>query len=417
MKAQIITIGDEILIGQVIDTNSAFIAQQLNMIGISVNHISSISDTKSDILSALQQAEENADLVIITGGLGPTKDDITKTTLCEYFDTTMIFNELVFSDLNKFLTEKNVPVTETNRKQAEVPKNCTVIRNTEGTAPCMWFKKQDTVFVSLPGVPHEMKAIFKEKVIPKIAEINKTENYIIHKTIMTTGIAESILSDTLSDWENNLPENAKLAYLPSPGINRLRLSVSGKYRSEIQELVDSEVEKLEKIIPEAIYGYDDQSLQEVVGMLLRQNKRTLATTESCTGGNIAHLITLIPGSSDYYQGSVVAYANKIKSELLGVNNADIEQYGAVSKQVVEQMVNGVRKLFDVDYAIATSGIAGPGGGSEEKPVGTVWIAVANKDKTISGKFQYGNERERAIQRSSLTALNMLRMFILNTSFF
>lgn len=416
MKATIITIGDELLIGQVIDTNSAWIAQQLNQLGIDIKQKSAISDNQADINIALQQNSMISDLVVVTGGLGPTKDDITKSVLCNYFEAKLEVSNEVLADIKGFLHQRNVEITELNRQQAEVPDKCTILRNKIGTAPGMWFEKQDTIYVFLPGVPWEMQAVIKEHVMPKLQKIMETRNRaIVHKTIHTTGIPESILAQKLIKWEGDLPENTQLAYLPSPGDNRLRITVKGTDKEQLDDILTTQIKKLTGLLPDAIFGFDNDTMQSVVGELLVQKNQTLASAESCTGGNIAHCITSVSGSSKYYIGSVVAYANRIKENILQVSKTDLQKYGAVSQQVVEQMALGVQKLFNTGYAVATSGIAGPEGGTPNKPVGTVWIAVVSPDKTVqSEKFSFGNERERNIIKATMTALNMLRLKLIKS---
>ncbi len=407
MKAQIITIGEEILIGQIVDTNSAWIAENLNLLGISVDKIISISDKKEQIISTLQQTNQEADLVIITGGLGPTNDDITKQTLAEYFESEMVLSEEVLGDVKKIIGARGSQMLDLNVNQAMVPKNCKVLRNPKGTAPGMWFEKNNTVFISLPGVPFEMKAILQEEGFFEIQKKFKTP-HILHKTIHTTGIPESQLAHILSDWENNLHKNINLAYLPSPGDIKLRLDILGENREEIEDILNKEIEKLFKIIPENIFGYNQDTLEGVVGELLLLNQLTLSTAESCTGGKIASLITSISGSSRYFKGSVVAYSNEVKNKILGVKEADLEEFGAVSEQVARQMAEGVRKLLNTDIGIATTGVAGPTGGTKDKPVGTVWIAVALKEQTFAIKYIFGNARNRNIIHSATSALNFLR---------
>jgi len=412
MKAEIITIGDELLIGQVIDTNSAWIAQKLNLIGIKIHRINSISDNREEILSTLNESEQRVDLIIITGGLGPTNDDITKKTLCEYFKTKLVANEIVLDDIRNLLNHRKINVNKLNQGQADVPENCKIIRNFNGTAPGMWFEKGKKVFISLPGVPFEMKGMIEKEILQKLTNHFNTQT-IYHKTVLTQGIAESILSEKLTMWENALSEKGlKLAYLPQPGIVRLRLSAEGDNVNFLEEIVKNEIEKLKQIIPEYIFGYDNQKLEEIIGELLKEKNNTLAVAESCTGGNIAHLITSVPGSSEYFKGSIVAYSNEIKINILNVEESNIENYGAVSKKVVEQMAKSVIKLFNVDFSIATSGIAGPSGGTKDKPVGTTWIAVASKNEIISDCFIFGDNRERNITRASVTALNLLRKLII-----
>jgi nicotinamide-nucleotide amidase len=411
MIAEIITIGDELLIGQVIDTNSAWIGENLNMIGIKVHQITSISDNREHILKTLEEAEARADIILITGGLGPTKDDITKTTLCEYFDTRLVFNQDAYKNIEGIFLQRGYTVTELNRLQAEVPANCTVIMNLNGTAPGMWFERNNKIFVSMPGVPFEMKTMMSEQILPKLsAKLNL--GFIIHKTILTQGVGESFLAKTIEDWEDSLPKSIKLAYLPQPGMVRLRLTAIGNNKADILNLIEEQDQKLRQLIPDYIFGYDNETMESVVGNLLKKHKMTVSTAESCTGGRIAHLITSVPGSSEYFIGSVVAYSNRIKEAELGVKAESLEKYGAVSEVVVREMAEGIRKKFKTNFSIATSGIAGPDGGSDEKPVGTTWIAVATPEKTITQKFLFGEHRGRNIHKAALAALNMLRMEIL-----
>jgi nicotinamide-nucleotide amidase len=412
-EAEIITIGDEILIGQIVDTNSAYIGTLLNLNGISVKQISSVSDSREHILKALDEAKERADIILITGGLGPTKDDITKKTLCEYFNTKMRFDEDVYEDVVNIFKSYNKEVTPTNRLQAEVPELCETIRNANGTAPGMWFDVNGKIFVSMPGVPYEMKAMMKNQVVPKLKERFHLPA-IVHKTVLTQGIGESTLSDALTSWEESLtPLDIKLAYLPSPGMVRLRLSTKGFDAEKLNAIVDKKIEELKMIIPEFIYGYEtfgeeSETLEQQVGRLLRQKKQTLSTAESCTGGYIAHLITKVPGSSEYYTGSIISYSYDIKESELNVSKEVLESEGAVSQPVVEQMAKAIREKYKTDYSIAASGIAGPSGGTEDKPVGTVWIAIATPEKVFSEKFLFGTHRERNIQKTANAALNMLR---------
>lgn len=410
MNAEIITIGDEILIGQVVDTNSAWLGEYLNNFGIQVNKITSIHDSEEDILKSLNNIEANSELVIYTGGLGPTKDDITKQTFCKYFGSKLVTNEEVLIKLEKFFSARGKKVTKTNKLQAEVPHNCTVLQNESGTAPGMWFEKNNKIIVSLPGVPYEMKMLIENEVLPKL---NKQYSLPIikHKTLHVIGIAESDLSDRLHEFEMNLPKQIKLAYLPSPGFVRLRISGYAKNQDELTRKIQNQVTKLKMELGSLIYSENNESLSEVIGKILNEKKSTLATAESCTGGNIAAMITSISGSSNYFKGSVVAYSNEIKENILNVDHNNIKKFGAVSEQVVKEMVNGVIEKVNADYAVATSGIAGPTGGKDEKPVGTIWIAVGNKNKIISKKFNFGYSRERNITRASLYALNMLRLFL------
>jgi nicotinamide-nucleotide amidase len=413
LEVEIITIGDEILIGQIVDTNSAFIGQQLNLNGLSVKQISSVSDNREHIIKALDQAKERADIIIITGGLGPTKDDITKKTLCEYFKTTMRFDEEAYEDVANIFAQYGKEVTPINRLQAEVPAICEVIRNKNGTAPGMWFNVEGKIYVSMPGVPYEMKAILTNQVIPKLKSLFNLPS-ILHKTILTQGIGESVLSEMISDWEDSLvSENIKLAYLPAPGMVRLRLSTKGENENLLKERVDKKIEELKILISEYIYGYEifgqeQETLEMMVGKMLKEKNKTLSTAESCTGGYISHLITKVPGSSNYYIGSVISYAYEIKEKELNVPHEIIMKHGAVSQPVVEQMAKAIREKYKTDYSISASGIAGPDGGTADKPVGTVWIAVATPDKVISEKFLFGGNRDRNIQKTANAALNMLK---------
>ena len=411
MKAEIITIGDEILIGQIIDTNSAWIAEQFNLNGIEIYQITSVHDDHKHILEAIKKAEEKVDLVILTGGLGPTKDDITKNALCDYFNTKLIFHEPTFEHIKTRFTKLNIDVNKLNRDQALVPESCTVLFNKAGTAPGLWFEKNDTYFVSVPGVPFEMKYLVEQEILPRLRKSGKTRA-IYHKTVLTQGIPESMLAMKLEQWEDALPENIKLAYLPSPMAVRLRLSAIGNNENVLMDLVEAEIAKLQKIIPDQIYGFNNETMAEVIGRILKLNGKTLAVAESCTGGYISHLITSLPGCSAFYNGSVTAYSNLIKENILGINPEIILKFGAVSEQVAKEMAVGVRKVFNADFALATTGIAGPDGGTKEKPVGTVLIAVASENDVIAQKFIFGDNRERNISRSSQTALQILRRFLL-----
>ena len=410
MKCEVISIGDELLIGQTINTNASWIGEQINILGFTISHCLVISDLKNDIINALDQAYKRSDIIIITGGLGPTNDDITKHTLTEYFNTTLMLNIEIEKNIIDYFTNRNLPILQSNRDQALIPKSCQVLPNSRGSASGMWFEKNGVVFISLPGVPYEMKGIMNDHVFSRLLALKGDENIIINKTIRTHGMGESFLAEVIKSWEKKLAnENIKLAYLPSPGIVKLRLSIIGKDRKSSEEKLNSYILKLKKLIPEQIYGYDTDTMEGVVSNLLKEKKHTLSTAESCTGGNISKMITSISGSSSFFNGSVVTYTNKSKSQLLDVNDQVIEKHGAVSKQVVEQMAKNVRLKFDSDYGISTSGIAGPTGGTADKPVGTVWIAVASEDKVISKKLNLGYNRERNIHVSSLSVLNLLRL--------
>ena len=411
MKAEIITIGDEILIGQIVDTNSAWIAEQFNLSGIEIYQITSVHDDNEHIKEALKKAEDKVDLVILTGGLGPTKDDITKHALCEYFNTGMVFHEPTFEHIKQRFKNRNIDLNKLNRDQALIPEACTVLPNKAGTAPGMWFEKNETIFVSVPGVPFEMKHLVEYEILPRLQNNGKTKA-IFHKTVQTQGLPESMLAERIENWETSMPKNIKLAYLPNPMSVRLRLSAIGNNLNELKEQVQNEIERLKQIIPDHIFGFDNETLAEVIGRILLEKGQTLAVAESCTGGYISHLITSVSGSSGWYKGGVTAYSNEIKQNILGVSLELLEKYGAVSEQVIREMAEGVRRKMNADFSVATSGIAGPTGGTEEKPVGTVWIAIASPDKTIAEKFVFGDNRERNIIRSSQTALQLLRRTII-----
>lgn len=417
MNAELLTIGNEILIGQITNTNAVWMAQQLNMAGVSVVHMSSVADDRESILNAFADASKRADIVLITGGLGPTKDDITKKTFCDYFETELITDDNVLKDVTAFFSKRNKEVSEINKKQAEVPKGCMVIRNKNGTAPGMWMEKDNTIFVSMPGVPFEMQAMVTDNVIPEIQK-RFTLPFIYHKTILTQGIGESVLAELISDWEDALTEKEiGLAYLPSPGMVRLRLSSKGFNELELNHKIDAEVEKVKPLIEKYIYGYEEYGkeqpkIEEILGQLLLEKGLKLGLAESCTGGYISHLITSVAGSSAYYNGCIVPYHNTFKNALLKVDHSVFEKYGAVSKECVIAMAKETLLTFNTDVAIAVSGIAGPGGGTADKPVGTTWIAVAYGDRIIPKQFVFGDNRQRNIQMTAVTAMNMLRKLIL-----
>jgi nicotinamide-nucleotide amidase len=418
MNAELLTIGNEILIGQIVNTNSVWMAQQLNMIGVSIVHMSSVADDRDAILKAFDDASHRADIVLITGGLGPTKDDITKKTFCDYFDTQLVTDVNVLEDITEFFSKRNKQVSDLNKKQAEVPKGCFVIRNKNGTAPGMWMEKNNTIFVSMPGVPYEMQAILLDDVIPEIKKRYKLP-FIYHKTILTQGIGESDLAELISDWEDGLAESKiGLAYLPSPGMVRLRLSSKGFDEIELNNLIESEVEKVKPLIEKYIYGYeeygkDQPKIEAILGNLLLEKGLKLGLAESCTGGYISHLITSVAGSSNYYNGCIVPYHNEFKNSLLKVDTSVFEKHGAVSKECVSAMVQETLLTFKANVAIAVSGIAGPAGGTDEKPVGTTWIAVAYDGQILTKHFVFGHNRQRNIQMTATTAMNMLRKLILN----
>ncbi len=413
MKAAIITIGDELLIGQTIDTNSAWIGAELSKSGFDVSRITSVHDRREDIIYALNEASGKTDIVAITGGLGPTSDDITKQTLCEYFNTRLVTNIEVLKMIQDMMHHRNFTMNENNRRQAQIPESCRILPNAVGTAPGMWFEKDGTIFISMPGVPYEMKYIMTQHVLP---ELNKRfiSQIIIHRNIMTYGTFEAKLAEILTGFEAGLPKEIKLAYLPASGIIKLRLTATGNDRSHLEKVLNNTAAELYKIIPEFIYAENEETLEMVIGKLLIAKKKTLSTAESCTGGEIAHMITSVPGSSAYYKGSIVAYANSAKSEMLDVPEGLIEKYGAVSEEVVKAMAIGAKNRLKTEFAVATSGIAGPDGGTKEKPVGTLWIAVVSDKEVVAEMRVFGNERINNIKRFSLAALNMLRQQIINS---
>ena len=411
MKAEIITIGDEILIGQVVNSNAAWIGDALTGLGIQVTRAISIADDFDEIVQILMETEDRADLVFLTGGLGPTSDDITKQTLAEYFNCQLSENEEALDRIKAFLSRRKVEMNKLNREQALLPDNCIIIPNRYGTASGMWFSRNDTQYLSMPGVPYEMECMMSGYILPRLKKQYKLPA-IIHKTVLVQGLAESHLANMLQEFESTLPQEVKLAYLPSPGRVRLRLTSGGEETDKVKAVVQEQVDRLITYIPDGyFFGFEDEQLERIVGAILRRNKKTLATAESCTGGKIAQMITSVPGSSKYFLGSVVAYSDYVKKSVLGVRETSLKNHGAVSRQVVEQMARGIIKRYGADYAIATSGIAGPDGGTPGKPVGTTWIAVASDERTESALFNLGDHRGRNIQKASMTGLNMLRKLI------
>ena len=406
VKAKIISIGDELLIGQVINTNAAWLGNILTNNGIEVISTLTIGDGERDILDALDACSD-VEIIVMTGGLGPTADDITKPTLCKYFGTELEFCQDAYDNVMSIFKLRGYQMTERNRGQAFIPKSCKYIPNRYGTAPCMWFEKGKSVYISMPGVPFEMKNVFEQEILPKLLEHFKVTPYI-SKVVMTTGVGESFLADAIKDWEDALPDFLSLAYLPQYGMVRLRLDGRHPDRAFLQQTIDNEIDKLSKIIGQYIFGYDEKPIAEAVLEKLKAMGKTLASAESCTGGTIAKMITAIPGSSEVFKGTVVSYATSVKEEVLGVNHADVEKYTVVSQQVAEQMATGVRLLLKTDYAVATTGVAGPGGATEENPVGTVWIAVASPNGVVSKRCNFGKDRGNNIERASITALEMVR---------
>lgn len=410
MQATIVTIGDELLYGQTVDTNSAYMGRELALLGIRVREILSISDNKAAILEALGRAEKSSDLVLITGGLGPTKDDITKTTLAEYFNTPLISNPEILAKLEEFFAKRGRPMLQSNIDQALMPEACTPLRNDRGTAWGMWFERNGKVMVSMPGVPFEMEALMQQEVLPKVKRFFKLPA-IIHKHILTAGVGESFLAEQIADFEDNLPTGIKLAYLPGVGTVKLRLTASGPDRATVQKQLDEQVDKLKPLIQNAVYGYDEDLLEEVIGKRLQEMGKTYATAESCTGGYIAHQITRVPGSSKNYNGSIVSYTNEAKHEILGVSRETLRAHGAVSEETVKEMLVGVCKCLHTDFGIATSGIAGPTGGTAEKPVGTVWIAYGSPNDIRTKKYEFKGNRQQNIQLSGLMALELFRKYL------
>ena len=407
MNVEIIVIGDELLIGQVTDTNSGWIARELNHIGWEVTEITTVRDRSREITDALNSSFGRVDVVLMTGGLGPTKDDITKQTLCDYFGGKLVFDESVFANVEAIFRRRKLMMNDSTRNQAYVPNVCTVIQNPVGTAPVMWFERNGKVLVSMPGVPTEMKTVMKEVVISRLREYFRDHSSILHRTCLVKDFTESRLSETLSDFEAQLPGCIKLAYLPTPGVIRLRLTARGDEESYLQKIIDDEFFKLRTILGSHLFCGSDTTLAGALGSILTERGETLATAESCTGGNIAHEITRIVGSSVYFKGSVVAYSNEVKIRVLNVSSETLSGFGAVSRETVLQMVSGVQRLLSSDCAIATSGIAGPGGGSVEKPVGTVWIAVRYGERSEAECFCFEGDREQVIARATQSALLML----------
>ena len=428
VNASIITIGDELLIGQTIDTNSAWMAQELNKIGVWVRRRVAVGDVWDDIWNALDAESKDSDIILITGGLGPTADDITKPLLCKYFGGKLVVNKDVLNHVN-YLFEKVYrrpgPMLERNLKQAEVPDVCTVLHNARGTAPGMWFTLQvpkggvqenssRKIFVSLPGVPHEMKGLMLNEVLPRIEQSFELP-FIIHRTAFTMGTGESMIAEKIKDLESSLPEHIRLAYLPGYGMVKLRLTTKGDDKEKMEKELDAKFSVLKELVQEWLVTDEDENLATVVQKILKAKNKTIGTAESCTGGYIAHLITSNPGSSVGYKGSIVSYANDVKEKILGVTDKTLRSAGAVSEETVIQMVKGAIEKLNVDFAVATSGIMGPDGGTDEKPVGTVWIAAGNKGKVETAKLSFRFDRERNIEMTAHTALNFLRKFILANS--
>lgn len=411
VQVEIITIGDEILIGQIVDTNSAWMAKELNAVGFELAQITSVHDDARHITESLELALKRVDVVLFTGGIGPTNDDITKQTLTAFFDTKLVFDPSVIKNIERLFADRpNFVINELTRAQAMVPELCTVIENTVGTAPITWFERDGKVIVSMPGVPYEMKQAMSAEIIPRLHAKFRTP-VLLYKTVQVYGYGESVLALKIAAWENALPGNISLAYLPNLGIVKLRLSGLADDMLALEFAMNQQVDTLSQILGNSIIAYEDMPMEQLLGNLLEANGKTVTTAESCTGGNIAHRITSIAGSSAYFKGTVVAYANEVKTNVLQVSMDDLDRVGAVSQTVVEQMAQGVRRLLKSDLAIATSGIAGPTGGTPEKPVGTVWIAVCSADAVISREFHFGKLREQTIERATQAALILLKELI------
>ena len=413
MKATIITIGDEILIGQIVDTNSSYIAKALDKIGIATHEMISISDDKTHILDTFKKLQNKVDVVIVTGGLGPTKDDITKKTFCDYFDDTLVENEAVLLHVKGIIEGfYKRPITQINKEQALVPTKAKVLFNQVGTAPGMWMEKENTVFISLPGVPYEMKYLVDNEVVPALA--TKFERpYIIHQTIMTYGRGESLIAEEIEEWEDNLPDFIRLAYLPSPGKVRLRLTARGIDQALLQNEIKKQVEMLDLLIHDIIVGYnEDEPIEVVLGRLLTKDNLTLSTAESCTGGKIAALLTEVPGASKYFKGSVVSYASQAKVDVLNISEEILEKYSVVSAEITEAMALSVQQMMKTDFAIATTGNAGPNKGDSDAEIGTVFIAIATPNGVFSEEFNFGQPREKVMDRAVSKALELIYKEIL-----
>ncbi len=414
MQAEIITIGDEILIGQIVDTNSAYLGKALNKIGISVQQITSIQDQREHILQALSEAQSRANLVIVTGGLGPTKDDVTKHTICEYFNDTLVLNKAVLANVEALFKKYiSTPISDLNRNQALVPSKAEVLMNYYGTAPGMWVDFNDTVFVFLPGVPFEMKALVENEVLKRLQKRFKRP-YILHKTILTYGLGESAIAQKIENWENNLPEHIKLAYLPNLGKVRLRLSAKGNNKEKLEQEVNNQIKKLQPLIGDIIYGFEnDNPIEAIIGKMLADKGKTVAVAESCTGGLLAEKITSVPGASAYFKGGVVTYATQTKVDILKVSQTVIKEHSVVSEPVAKAMAENAKKIFNTDFAIATTGNAGPTKGDSEEEVGTVFIGIATPQKVYAQKFNMGNHRIKVVNKAVNKALEMLQQEILN----
>lgn len=411
MNVALLSIGDELLIGKTVNTNASWLGEHLSAIGFNIHCVETIADNREQIITSLTRLQSENQVVIITGGLGPTNDDITKHVLCEYFDTKLVFNQQAYDGMARYVLARNQEINDKNLTQAQFPEKAKLVPNPCGTASGMWFEKDSNVVVSLPGVPHEMKAIMSESVFPWLKAKYELPA-IVHRHVLVSNIAESKLAEIIADWEAKLPPEIHLAYLPSPGIVKLRMTCTATDETTAKKIVADEEQKLREIINPYIWGFDDDTIEGNVGALLLKFNETVSTAESCTGGNISHKITSISGSSAYYYGSIISYDNSVKINKLNVRPTDIEQFGVVSEAVVKTMASEVRKKIGTTYGVATSGIAGPTGGSDEKPVGTVWIAAASERNIVAQKFLFGKERDTNIEKATVAALRMLQQLIL-----
>jgi len=409
-KAVVISIGDEILYGQTLDTNAHWISGSLDEAGIQVDRRYAIGDRKEEILSTFREAEERADIILITGGLGPTNDDLTKPCLVDYFETHLVRDEAVLAHITDLFTSRGREVTEVNKAQADIPANGKAVPNVLGTAPGMWIERKGKVFVSMPGVPYEMERMMSDTVIPSLKE-KYVKGGVFHRMIRTIGIPESTLASIISDWETNLPNEIKLAYLPTKGSVKLRLTAKGEGESRLQQMMQKEIDKVLPLIKKYVYGFDQEEIEEAIGRMLSERKMTISVAESCTGGYLSHKITSVPGSSQWFQGGFVPYSNKLKNEQLHVPEQTLLEHGAVSEPVVIALAENVKKSFGTDVGISISGIAGPGGGTEEKPVGTVWICYSDSKRTVAKKFLFTKDRALNIQYTTTAALNMIRIYL------
>jgi len=411
MKVYLLAIGDELLIGQVVNTNAAWMAKELNLIGARVTAMETVGDDLDEIVSALRRGVARADVVLMTGGLGPTKDDITKRAIAGFYEEGFVFSQETFDHIERYLNYIGQGVTEMHRDQCLMPQNAVLLPNRMGTAPGMWFEEEGKVVVSMPGVPYEMEYLMEAEVLPRLQK-RFPSSPILHHTLLTAGEGESRIAERIREVEEGLPPELKLAYLPSLGEVRLRLTARGEDGAALRKLLDREAGKIRQLLPDIVFGEGDEKLEEVVGKILREKQLRVVTAESCTGGYLAHRITAVAGASDYFQGSIIAYSNELKARLLGVREDTLGRFGAVSEETVREMAEGALRMLGGDLAVAVSGIAGPGGGTPEKPVGTIWVAVASRDKTLARQLRFGKDRLKNIHLTAVYSLNLLRKFLL-----